>query len=78
MSPGYTLKVVRRVLVAVLDALPAWIWKPANVRWLGSRVVHFCYDGSGHRTVEVDGKTILTGRRHRRPASDGVTGRHAD
>lgn len=47
----------------VVDAAPDWLWKPANIRWVGSRVLHFCYDGSGHRTVKLDSTILAVGRR---------------
>jgi len=47
----------------VIDRAPSWIWKPANLRFIGGHTVHFCYDGSGHRTVEFDERDVAHGRR---------------
>lgn len=50
-----------RLLVAVVDHAPAWIWRPVNLRFIGSTTIHFCYDGHGHRTIEIGDRTIVVG-----------------
>jgi len=47
----------------MIDLAPSWLWKPANMRFIGSHTVHFCFDGSGHRTVEFDARELARGRR---------------
>jgi hypothetical protein len=54
---------LRAGFASVIDLAPWWIWKPANLRFMGSHTVHFCYDGSGHRTVEFDEREIARGLR---------------
>jgi hypothetical protein len=66
-----------RALAILVDVAPVWIWKPGNIRWIGSRILHFCYRGS-RRTVEFDGRDLLTGHRQRTPMPDAGTGRHTD
>jgi hypothetical protein len=61
---------VARLLGRVLDVAPDWIWKPANIRWVGSRILHFCYDGKGHRTIELDSNVLAIGRRVHHPSRD--------
>ena len=61
---------IERVLGWLVDIAPDWLWKPGNVRWVGSRILHFCYDGSGHRTVEFDSTTVASGRRIHDPSDD--------
>lgn len=58
---------VQQILAALIDVAPAWLWKPANIRWVGSSILHFCYNNQSHRTVEFDGRTLIVGRRTRRP-----------
>jgi hypothetical protein len=55
---------VDRALAVLIDAAPGWIWRPANLRFVGSHHVHFCYR-DGHRTFEIDGREIASGRRDR-------------
>jgi hypothetical protein len=66
-----------RVLAILVDVAPVWMWKPANIRWIGSRTLHFCYR-DGHRTVEFESRVLLAGHRQRAPRSDAATGRHTD
>jgi hypothetical protein len=53
---------MRLFLGELIDRAPRWLWRQGNPRFLGAHTVHFCY-GGGQRTLEVEGRTVLTGRR---------------
>ena len=54
----------------VIDMAPGWIWRLANLGFIGSHTVHFCYGGNGKRTVELDGREVIRGRRTRDSSRD--------
>jgi hypothetical protein len=54
---------IRWVIGRLIDRAPGWIWKPANIRFVGSHTVHFCFAGDGRRTVELDDRTLASGHR---------------
>jgi len=54
---------MKRLVAALIDLAPAWLWKPANLRFVGTHTVHFCVGHEGRRTVEWDGREIAVGRR---------------
>lgn len=54
---------VRRIVAILIDLAPAWIWKPGNMRFLGTHALHFCYGHEGRRTIEWDGNDVAAGRR---------------
>ena len=47
----------------LIDHAPVWVWKPGNLRFIGSHVVHFCFGHEGRRTIEWDSREIAIGRR---------------
>ena len=57
-----------RLLAELVDVAPEFPWKPGNLRMIGSHSVHFCYGYGGHRTVEIDGREVIVGRRVMRRA----------
>jgi hypothetical protein len=59
-----------RLVARLIESAPAWLWKPANLRFVGSHMLHFCYGHEGRRTVEWDGREIVVGRR-RQIVEDG-------
>jgi hypothetical protein len=59
-----------RVVAAIIDLAPGWIWKPANLRFVGSHELHFCFGHDGRRTIEWDGRKIASGRRQWHTGSD--------
>jgi hypothetical protein len=48
----------------VIDHAPRWIWKPANLRMVGTHTLHFCFGHEGRRTVEWDGREVAVGHRN--------------
>jgi hypothetical protein len=52
-----------RVAAALLDRAPAWLWKPGNMRFVGSHTLHFCFGHGGRRTVEWDTREVASGLR---------------
>ena len=51
------------MLAFVIHRAPAWIWRPGNLRFVRGHVVHVCTIDDGLRTVEIDGREVLRGRR---------------
>lgn len=62
-----TKSLLDRLMAELVDRAPAFAWKPGNMRWVGSHTVHFCYGHDGHRTVEIDTREVIVGRRKMRP-----------
>jgi hypothetical protein len=56
----------RRFLAELVHVAPEWIWRPGNLRMVGDHTIHFCY-GNGRRTVELDEREVIVGRRMRVP-----------
>jgi hypothetical protein len=56
---------MKRIAAAMIDRAPVWIWRPGNLRFVGRHTVHFCVGGDGQRTVEIDAREVLRGRRTR-------------
>jgi hypothetical protein len=54
---------VRRIAAMLIDLAPRWLWKPGNLRLVGSHALHFCFGYDGRRTVEWDTREIAAGRR---------------
>jgi len=53
---------MHRLLALVIDTAPSWIWRPANLRFIGRHAIHFCFSG-GRRIVEINARTVAIGRR---------------
>lgn len=52
----------------VVDRLPSSWWRPGNLHFLASRVLHFCCDHAPEvphvvRSIELDGRVLARGRR---------------
>jgi hypothetical protein len=60
---------MKRLVGLLIDSAPAWVWKPANLRFVGPHMLHFCFGHEGRRTVEWDTREIAVGRRQW-PAED--------
>ena len=50
-------------MAALIDAAPAWLWKPGNLRFVGRHTLHFCFGHDGQRTVEWDSREVGVGDR---------------
>jgi hypothetical protein len=71
MSPIRRLRTATaQLLPTAIDAMPAWIWRPGNLRFVGSNRLHFCIGWDGRRTVEWNDRPIAVGRRAWRQPSD--------
>lgn len=57
------MPVLARLLSEIVDRAPEFPWKPGNLRMVGSHTVHFCFGHGGRRTVEIDDREIIVGRR---------------
>jgi hypothetical protein len=60
---------LRRYVAFLVDAAPAWLWRPGNLRFVGSHTVHFCWGHEGRRTIEIDSREIAVGNRVSQMAS---------
>ena len=56
---------MHRMAAYLIDLASGWLWKPGNLRFVGSHTLHFCYGEESRRTVEWDDKTIAVGRGRR-------------
>ena len=64
---------MHRLVSGLVDLAPGWLWKPANLRYVGPHTLHFCFGHEGRRTVEWDGREVAVGGRRRR-ARSGASG----
>ena len=58
-----------RLLAGLIDVAPGWIWRPANLRLVGPHIIHSCY-GNCRRTVELNRREVIVGRRIRDSSRD--------
>jgi hypothetical protein len=54
-----------RLLSAAIDFAAKWIWRSGNMPFVGPHTMHFCYDGLGRRTIEINARTVAVGARSR-------------
>jgi hypothetical protein len=62
MGPMHVAAIWARLVAAVIDIAPSWIWKPGNLRLVGSHTLHFRFGHEGRRTVEWDSRVVAIGR----------------
>src|SRR4029077_5063590 len=60
---------VHRLVSGLVDIAPGWLWKPANLRYIGPHTLHFCFGHEGRRTVEWDGREVAVGGSRQRARS---------